>query len=155
MSASTGSGGDFLAKRSDLNRLRKDLPRLSDVVIVEDESFDAEKLMATLRVMFGYELGIRRASTLSSAIDRVMEKKPQLIFLDDLLAPSDNAGHTIPMLRRADYDGPIVVISGQVTKKRRMELLAAGATDVIHKEHLESVRLAEALVRVFSGGKDA
>lgn len=155
MSSSPSSGGDFLAKRNELNLLRQSLPKLTDVVVVEDETFDAEKLAATLRVMFGYELNIRRASTVSNAIDRVLEKKPQLLLLDDMLAPSDNANLTIPLLRRADYHGPIVVISGNVTKKRRMELMNHGATDVIHKENLESVRLAEALVRVFSGKQTA
>jgi hypothetical protein len=36
-----------------------------------------------------------------------------------------------------------------VTKKRRLELMAAGASDVIHKDDLDSVRLGEALLRVF------
>jgi hypothetical protein len=42
-----------------------------------------------------------------------------------------------------------VVVSGQVTRKRREDLLAAGATDVIHKDDVDSVRLGEALLRVF------
>jgi hypothetical protein len=41
------------------------------------------------------------------------------------------------------------VVSGQVTRKRRDDLLAAGATDVIHKDDVDSVRLGEALLRVF------
>lgn len=148
-SSSASSGGDFLSKKSDLNQLRKGLPPLQSVLIVEDENFDADRLAATLRVMFGYDLEIRRAATLGSAVDRVLEKKPQLLFLDDVLKPSDEAGQTIPFLRRAEYTGPIVVVSGRATRKRRVELLAAGATDVIHKDDVDSVRLAEALVRVF------
>lgn len=146
----TGSGGDFLAKKSDVTKLRKQLPALKDVLIVEDENFDADRLKATLRVMFGYDLEVRRAATLATALDLVLSRKPELIFLDDFLKPSDTASHSIPFLRRAEYAGPIVVISGQVTKKRRSELLAAGATDVIHKDDVDSVRLAEAMLRVFN-----
>lgn len=148
-SSSTGSGGEFLAKKSVLIRAREGLPALTDVLIVEDETFDAERLTATLRVMFGYELGVRRAATLASALDRVIEKQPQIVFLDDVLKPSDDAGQSIPYIRRAGYQGPIVVVSGQVTRTRRATLMGAGATDVIHKDDVDSVRLAEALVRVF------
>ena len=150
MSSSTGSGGgDFLAKKSDLNRLRHGMPKIADILIIEDETPDADRLKATLRVMFGYELALRRAATLGSAIDQVMQKKPELVFLDDVLKPTDEAHQTIPFLRRAGYDGPIVVVSGRVTRQRRAILLEAGATDVIHKDDVDSVRLAEALTRVF------
>lgn len=149
-SASTGSGGDFLAKRSDITRLRKDLPVLRDILVVDDETFDADRLKATLRVLFGHDLEVRRAATLASAVDCVLDRKPEIIFLDDVLKPSDTASDTIPFLRRAEYAGPIVVVSGQVTRNRRTELLAVGATDVIHKDDLESVRLAESLLRVFT-----
>ena len=152
-SSSTGSGGEFLAKKSDITKLRKELPALTDVLIVEDETIDAERLKATLRVMFGYDLEVRRAATLASALDCVLAKKPDLIFLDDVLKPSDNASQTIPYLRRAEYAGPIVVVSGQVTRNRRAVLLDSGATDVIHKDDVDSVRLAEALLRVYGAGK--
>jgi hypothetical protein len=38
-----------------------------------------------------------------------------------------------------------------VTKKRRSELVEAGATDVIHKDDVDSVRVGEALQRVLGG----
>ena len=147
-SSSTGSGGEFLARKSDLVRARKGLPDLTDVLIVEDETFDAERLTATLRVMFGYGLTVRRAPTLAKALDRVLEKQPEVVFLDDVLKPSDDASQSIPYIRHAGYKGPIVVISGQVTRTRRATLMAAGADEIIHKDDVDSVRLAEALLRV-------
>ncbi len=144
----SSSGGNFLAKKSDLNKLRKDLPPLKDVLVVEDENLDADRMKATLRVMFGYDLEVRRAATLAAAVDAVMSKKPDLVFLDDMLKPSDTALETIPFLRRASYEGPIVVVSGQVTRNRRTKLLEAGANEAIHKDDVDSVRLAEALMRV-------
>lgn len=149
-SSSTGSGGDFLAKKSELMRARKGIPDLKDVLVVEDESMDADRMFATLRVMFGYELEIRRAVTLASAVDFVMARKPEIVFLDDILKPSDDASQTIPFLRRAGFDGPIVIVSGQVTRTRRTTLIAAGATEVIHKDDVDSVRLTETLQRIFN-----
>jgi response regulator of citrate/malate metabolism len=142
------TGGNFLAKRSDVTKSRKDLPKLTDFLIVEDENFDADRLRATLHIMFGYNIQVRRARTLGSALDAVIEKKPEIVFLDDYLKPNDNATQTIPFLRRCGYAGPIVVVSGAVDRPRRTTLVKAGAIDVIHKDDLDSVRIAEALARV-------
>jgi DNA-binding NarL/FixJ family response regulator len=144
-----GSGGDHLAKKSDSVHLSKQLPKVSNILIVEDENFDADRLRATLRVILGYDIVVRRASTLTAALDAVIADMPELVFLDDLLKPSDTASHTIPFLRRANYHGPIVVVSGQATRSRKAELIGLGATDVIHKDDVDSVRLAEALARVY------
>lgn len=145
----SSSGGDFLARRSEMTRRGKDLPRLDDVLIVEDETFDADRLRATLRLILGYDVVVRRAATLGSAIDLVLAREPDLVFLDDLLKPSDTASNSIPFLRRAGCKGPIIVISGQATRARKSELMALGAASVIHKDDVESVRLTEALVHAF------
>lgn len=154
-SSSSSSGGDFLAKKSGLMRSRQTLPALGDVLIVEDENLDADRMFATLRVMFGYTIEVRRASTLAAAMDAVMARKPEIVFLDDILKPSDDASQTIPFLRRAGYEGPIVVVSGQASRTRRTALLALGANEVIHKDDVDSVRLTEALNRVFTGDTGA
>jgi DNA-binding NarL/FixJ family response regulator len=152
-SSSSDSGGDFLERKSSVNRIRDTLPTLRDVVVVDDEHIDADRMLATLRVVLGYDADIRRASTSNAAIDLIIANKPDIIFLDDILKPSDDAAHTMPYLRRAGYDGPIVIISGQVTRTRRTILLAAGASEVIHKDDVDSVHLAEALHRIFAPKK--
>lgn len=146
--ASGESGSDFLERKNSVSKLRMALPRLDDILVVDDNDVDANRLKATLRVMFGYELQVRRAATIASALDCVIERQPDMIFLDDVLKPSDSADQTIPYLRHAKYDGPIIVVSGEVTRSRQASLLAAGATEVIHKDDVNSVRLTEAIVRV-------
>jgi CheY-like chemotaxis protein len=142
------SGGGHLARKSELVGARAKLAQLRDILVIEDESLDAERLTATLRVIFGYEAEIRWAPTLGDAVDRVIEKKPCVIFLDDILKPSANASQAIPLLRGAGFSGPIIVVSGQVTHSRRSGLLADGVSDVIHKDDIDSVRVAEALARL-------
>lgn len=141
-------GGAFLARKSDATKAQQGNGRFTDILVVEDENFDADRLRATLHIMFGYGIDVRRARTLGSALDCVIERNPQLIFLDDYLKPSDNATQTIPFLRHCGYAGPIIVVSGQVDRLRRAMLVKAGAVDVIHKDDLDSVRIAEALARV-------
>ena len=65
-----GTGSQFLNRKSELAkaRLRNKLV-FNDILIVEDEAMDADRLKATLRVMFGYDLELRRAATLGGAID--------------------------------------------------------------------------------------
>jgi CheY-like chemotaxis protein len=140
-------GGSHLAKKSALVRARAKLGLLRDILVIEDETPDAERLIATLRVIFGYDLQIHWAPTLGEAVDRVLESKPRLVFLDDILKPSTDALQSIPLLRGAGYAGPIIVVSGQVTHSRRSGLLANGASDVIHKDEVDSVRVAEAIAR--------
>jgi DNA-binding NarL/FixJ family response regulator len=148
-SSSSGSGGDFLERKSGVMRAKQGMPELKDVVVIDDENIDADRMLATLRVIFGYDVTVRRAATIASALDLVMARTPDIVFLDDILKPSDDASQTIPFLRRTGYSGPIIVVSGQVTRTRRTVLLAAGATDVIHKDDVDSVRLNEILQRVF------
>ena len=144
------SGGDYLDKRSGVTKSRAALPPLKDILIVEDETFDAERLKATLHLMFGYDITIRRAATLGGALDEVIARHPEIVFLDDVLKPSDNASQTLPFLRRAGYDGPVVVVSREATRRRKSVLMEAGANDVIHKDDVDSVRVAEALHRAFA-----
>jgi len=144
----TTCGGGHLAKKSLLLGARARLGAAHDVLVVEDEALDAERLAATLRVIFGYELRIHVASTAGDAVDRVAESNPSLVFLDDILKPSTNALQSMPLLRQAGYSGPIIVISGQVTHSRRCGLLAGGASDVIHKDDVDSVRVAEAIANL-------
>jgi CheY-like chemotaxis protein len=145
-------GSDHLAKKSELVAGRARLGVLKEILIIEDESLDAERLTATLRVLFGYDSQIRCASTLGDAVDSIMEQQPCLVFLDDILKPSATASQAIPLLRKAGYAGPIIVVSGQVTHSRRSSLFADGASDVIHKDDIDSVRVAEAIARVQDPG---
>lgn len=151
----SGSGGDFLTKKSEVVKVRQQLPDLHQVLIIDDEVFDADRLEATLRVIFGYDLNVERANTLATGLEAVMHATPDLIFLDDVLKPSDTAADSIPLLRRANYTGPIVVVSGQVTNRRAFLLRDCGAVDVVHKDDVDSVRMGEALIRVFGDAKIA
>ena len=103
--------------------------------------------MATLRILFGYDHEIRWTSTLGDAVNRVIEKTPDIVFLDDALKPSSDASQTMPLLRGAGFAGPIIIICGQMTHARRAHLLASGACDVIDKDDVDSVRVGEAVAQ--------
>ncbi len=148
-STSAPTGGDILARRNDANWSKQSLPDIKDVLIVEDEAFDADRLQATLSIILGRDIEIRRAHTLAVALDRVLEAVPDIVFLDDYLKPNDNAAQTIPLVRRAGYEGPIVIVSGEVDRRRAAELKALGAAHTLHKEDVDSGSVTEALNAAF------
>jgi DNA-binding NarL/FixJ family response regulator len=148
MASTPRTGGAFLERKSTLAIARQSYARYNDILIVEDTKLDADRLKATLHSIFGYDIHTRHAPTLGSALDRVIERQPDLIFLDDHLKPNDNAAHTIPFLRRCNYTGPIIVVSGLLDRKRAATLLKAGAAVAIHKDSLDSGSIAEALAKI-------
>jgi DNA-binding NarL/FixJ family response regulator len=142
--------GDHLVLRSDVAQAKQSkLPDINDIVIAEDETFDAKRLAAIVNLVIGRQTTIRIAPSLNKAIDAVLQSSPDLMFLDDYLEPSDSALDTMPMVRRAGYQGPIVVISGELDRERLVELKKAGASDAVHKDELNSVDLGALLVRIF------
>ncbi len=149
--SSNSCGGSFLARRSNLVKARAENNGAPpDVLVVEDESIDAEHLLATLRILFGYDHEIRWTLTLGDAVNRVIEKTPDIVFLDDALKPASDASQAMPVLRGAGFSGPIIIIGGQMTHARRARLRASGACDVIDKDDVDSVRVGEALAQTLT-----
>lgn len=144
----TSPGGQHLAHKSALAKARIGLPRFNDMLIIEDNTLEANRLQGTLRSIFGYDNSVRIAPTLGKALDAVIEKKPDIIFLDDHLKPNDSASQTIPFLRRCNYEGPIIVVSGLLDNRRAAELVRLGAVVAIHKDHVNSAALEEAIAKV-------
>jgi DNA-binding response OmpR family regulator len=149
------SGVNHLARKSELAIARAGRPAFEDILVVEDNVFEGDRLNGTLNIVFNRTAQIRRATTLNGALDAVIAKKPDIVFLDDKLPPNDNASQTIPFLRRCGYLGPIVVVSSVLTRPRRAMLITAGAIDAIHKDDLDGIAIEEVLARVFAQIKAA
>ncbi|MBV1693144.1 MAG: response regulator [Hyphomicrobiales bacterium] len=144
------TSGAFLARKSELAIKRSGRPPPSDILIIEDETRDAGRVEATLRAMFGYEMSIRQVATINMALDALLQRLPDLIFLDDHLKPADRAGDTIPLIRRCNYTGPIILMSGLLSPRRQAEVVRLGAVAAIHKDALDSGSIEEALAKAWS-----
>ena len=138
-------GPKHLARKNKLAGAQAQLHALRDILLIETGHLDAERLTATLRVLFGYKAQIRTASTLPDAVDCIESQHPNVVFLDDFPRPGTDTEQAIPMLRGAGCSGPIIVVSEKVTPARRARLLQCGASEVIHRDDIDSVSLAEAL----------
>ncbi len=142
-------GGAHLTRKSQLAIARQSKPAFHDILIVEDNEKEANRLRGTLNTIFNYKSQVRIAKTLGLALDAVIARKPDIIFLDDLLKPNDDASQTIPFLRRCNYEGPIVVVSSILTRPRKAQLINAGAIACVHKDDLDGSSIEEALATVY------
>ncbi len=147
-SSSKGTGADYLVEKSDLARAGKALPKIGDIVVFEDERMDSDRMLATLRTMLGYEVEVRRARTLNSGIDLLIAKLPDLVLLDDYMGPTDRADDALPLIRRAGFTGPVVVVSGALNRKRRSELQKLGVAEAINKDDLDSGSIGRVMLQL-------
>lgn len=146
-----GAGSEILARRHAAATSANPREWVRDVLIVEDDAIDADRMRATLHIILGRSITYRHAETLASAVDCVLERVPDMVFLDDYLKPDDNARETIPYIRRAGYEGPILVISGELNRQRQAELIECGADAVLHKDEVDSAVITEALSLLATG----
>lgn len=136
-----------LQARSRLAQAMKGVPRYKNILIIDDEQRDSDRLASTLRTIFGYDIEIRQCRTLGTALDAVVTNQPDLIFLDDRLGALDKAEKSVPFLRTARCTAMIIVVSGQVNRRRRADVLLLGVGDVIDKDDLDSTSICNALIQ--------
>lgn len=137
-----------LMKRSKLAQAMKDVPKLKNILIIEDDQSDSDRLASTLRTIFGYDANVRQCRTLGTALDEVMSDQPEIVFLDDRLGPVDKAEKSVPFLRNARYAAMIFVISSYVDRRRRADIMKLGVDGVIDKDELDSTSICQALIDV-------
>lgn len=139
---------DKLRQRSGLMARLKAIPSLMSVLVIDDDEGDIRSITTILKLLQGTDLEVRSARSLGTALDQLKSRPPQVVFLDDWLSPSENADTSIAFLRRFGYAGPIVVIAGEVTRRRKIQLREQGASAVISKDDLDGMTLAEVLIQV-------
>ena len=150
-SASNENGAEqsFLVRKSELTKNRSTWKKPESILIIDDNESEANIIRANLHILFGYDgINIRDARTIGLAMDLIMEEMPDMIFLDDILPPSETATDTLPLIKRCNYTGPIIIVSGLLNVERRLKLSEAGATHILHKDNMDSVSLGEVLEKI-------
>lgn len=149
-SSDKNRGRDFLEHRSRLIKSIRALGPIGRVLIVEDRTSDADMISGALHRIFGYDLPIAFARSEPELVEALRLQQPDLIFLDDRLDRRTNAETTVPMIRRAGYAGPIVIVAAIMTRERSLELARLSVGDIVHKDDMTSTRLGEAILRVLA-----
>jgi len=145
MSSIFGSTQSHLARRIDVASACKKHGLEGEVLVVGDHAPAAERLVATLRVLFGYQAAIRRTRSQNDEINTLASRPPQLLFLADQSSQYADLAAAISVLRVAGYIGPVIVVTKNATRAQRVRLIAGGVVDVIHSDDVDSSRVGEAI----------
>jgi DNA-binding NtrC family response regulator len=141
-------GSVHLEKRSALlKRIRARGTRL-DVLVVDDRQQDANFVETTLRMLFGADATVTVATTVQAMQTSLAERVFSVIVLDDRMDGDATADTTIPLILSSRNQGPIIVLSGLLTRARIAELKRLGASEMLIKDDADSSRMAEVILKV-------
>lgn len=119
------------------------------VLIVEDRELDAALLVRELR-RAGYELFCQRVDN-EPAMVTALNRQTWDIVLADYSLPQFNALAALSLVARSGIDVPVIVVSGAVGEEAAVEVMQAGAQDLILKHNLK--RLPPAVARELETAK--
>jgi len=113
------------------------------VLIVEDRELDATLLVRELR-RAGYDVCYERVDN-EPAMVAALDSRAWDIVLTDYSMPQFNALVALSLVARSGIDVPVIVVSGAVGEEAAVELMQAGAQDLVLKHNLK--RLPPAVAR--------
>ncbi|MGB6539010.1 MAG: ATP-binding protein [Xanthobacteraceae bacterium] len=119
------------------------MPRPLNVLIVEDSENDSALLLRELR-RGGYELSFERVDD-APAMRSALARCAWDIVLTDYSMPQFNAKAALAVVANSGVDVPCIVVSGSVGEETAVEVMRAGAQDLILKHNLK--RLLPAIAR--------
>src|SRR4051794_5336521 len=117
--------------------------QLLRILIVEDSELDAMLLIRELR-RAGYESEHQRVDTIAAMAEAIRTRVWDIV-ISDCSIPCFSAQAALAVLAQAQLDLPCIVVSGSVGEEAAVELMRAGAHDLVLKHNLE--RLAPAIAR--------
>jgi DNA-binding NarL/FixJ family response regulator len=144
-------GPEYLTRRSALLKQVQQLTGTLDIVYVEDNPLDAQKITTSLRMMFGAHMNMRHAATNAAMAELIKQTMPDIILLDDRMNNNTQAEANIPSLRKRGFIGPIVILSGVLNPSRTATLRRLGVAAIVHKDDADSLRLTEIILRLRLG----
>ncbi|HEX4035642.1 MAG TPA: response regulator [Solirubrobacteraceae bacterium] len=104
------------------------------VLLVEDLDADAELVLATLRSTFGDPASTRVED--ESGLRAALAEGPWDVVLCDYALPQFSAHAALEVVLESDGDLPLVVVSGTIGEEAAVEVLKAGARDIVLKTNL-------------------
>jgi PleD family two-component response regulator len=114
------------------------------VLLVEDDPYDAELILATLGEIGSSPCHVDRAETLSGALERLSRGGVDLMLLD--LGLPDSLGlRTFELAYAQHPDTPIIILSGLADEETAIRTVQEGAQDYLVKGNFDSRLLGRAI----------
>ena len=110
------------------------------ILMIEDSVSDARIIEHTLR-RDGIKFTATRVVTEEALRVALAEGNPQIV-LADYNVPGLRGDATLAVARERSQELPVIFVSGTIGEERAVELMRAGATDYVLKEHIERLPFA-------------
>jgi len=117
--------------------------RFLRLLMIEDSEDDALLVIRALK-KGGYDIEYERVET-AAAMKKALQEKQWDIILCDYKLPKFDAPQAIAVLKEANIDIPLIIVSGTIGEETAVECMRLGAQDYIMKANL--LRLAPAVER--------
>jgi PAS domain S-box-containing protein len=124
-------------------------PQSLRVLIVEDSEDDVLLVLRALK-KGGYNPLYERVET-ASAMKKALKEKQWDIILCDYKMPKFNAPSAISVLKEANIDIPLIVVTGAIGEETAVDCMRLGAQDYIMKSNMS--RLCPAIARELEDAK--
>jgi DNA-binding NtrC family response regulator len=122
-------------------------------LVVENKPEDAQFIETRLRGLFGNATVITVAATVAAMVQALRGQTYSVVILDDKMDADKKAEDTLPLLAASGHTGPVILMSGLLTRARVAELHRLGATEIIAKDDIVSVALGAVILKVLDPGK--
>ncbi len=116
------------------------------VLIVEDSEEDTLLLVHELG-KGGYEIQWERVET-SQEMERALDNREWDVVISDYMMPRFSGPESLKLFKNRSVDIPFIIISGEISDQKAVELLRNGAQDFIRKDNF--ARLLPAVERELS-----
>ena len=120
------------------------------VLVVDDDRMQNEILSVFLERL-EFEFIIDCALTIDDAIKSIFARKPDIVFLDNRIPPDIDCRDALKRIRRAGYDGAVIVLSVATDDPVLLDVGALGVKCVVDKFDLREDLLRELVVANWSG----
>jgi PAS domain S-box-containing protein len=110
------------------------MPAELDILVLEDNAYDAELAIVTLELA-GYSCRWDHVVTREGFLEQ-LDRQDYDLVLSDYSLPTFDGLSAVRMLRERNLDVPFILISGTLGEETAIESLKAGATDYVVKSHL-------------------
>lgn len=123
--------------------------QLLQVLLVEDSENDELLLIRELK-KHGYNMMSQRVKT-AAAMKKALKDKEWDVILYDYNLPKFNVASVTALLKEANADIPVIIISEAINTDRKIDYIQLGARDYITKDNLS--RLGPAIARELEQAK--